>query len=96
MGGGFCMADGSHPKGEHPVDEEPVGPVLEAVKAQHAAMDDPVAQQAREHDRAKAREGGIDRLHEDTQRLRVGETRELLRPVLADLRWLRDDLLSQV
>ena len=57
------------PKGEHPADEEPVGPVLEAVKAQHAAMDDPVAQQAREHDRAKAREGVIDRLHEDTQRL---------------------------
>jgi molecular chaperone GrpE (heat shock protein) len=50
---------------------------------------------AREHDRVRVREVVIDRLHEENQRLRAGEARELLRPVLADLRRLRDDLLRQ-
>jgi molecular chaperone GrpE len=58
-------------------------------------MDGLSFQVAREHDRAKAREAVIDRLHEENQRLRAGEVREFLRPMLADLRQLRDDLLGQ-
>jgi molecular chaperone GrpE (heat shock protein) len=52
-------------------------------------------QVAAEHDRAKAREAVIDRLHEENQVLRAGESRAFLRPVLTDLRQLRDDLLAQ-
>ncbi|MGC5052860.1 nucleotide exchange factor GrpE [Micromonospora sp. DT48] len=48
---------------------------------------------ARSQDRAKAREQVIDRLHEDNQRLRAGERRLLLRPLLTDLQRLRHDLL---
>lgn len=75
--------------------EESAGSVLDAIKALSAVVDSLSFQLAREHDRAKAREAVIDRLHEETRRLRAGETRELLRPVLADLRRLRNDLLSQ-
>lgn len=46
-------------------------------------------------ERAAARERVIDRLHEDNQRLRAGERRLLLRPVLVDLYRLRDGLLRQ-
>jgi molecular chaperone GrpE len=58
-------------------------------------MDGLSFQVAREHDRAKAREAVIDRLHEENQVLRAGEARAFLRPVLTDLRQLRDDLLAQ-
>jgi molecular chaperone GrpE len=75
--------------------DEPAGSVLDAIKALNATVDSLSFQMAREHDRARAREAVIDRLHEETQRLRAGETRELLRPVLADLRQLRDDLLGE-
>ncbi|WP_412542643.1 nucleotide exchange factor GrpE [Longispora sp. K20-0274] len=46
-------------------------------------------------DAAAARERTIDRLHEENQRLRVGERQLLLRPVVTDLHRLRDDLLRQ-
>jgi hypothetical protein len=46
-------------------------------------------------ERAAARERVIDRLHEENQRLRVGERQLLLRPVLVDLCRLRDGLLRQ-
>ena len=50
---------------------------------------------AKGHARAEAREKTIDRLHAEVERLRAGETRLLLRPVIADLRRLRDDLITQ-
>jgi molecular chaperone GrpE (heat shock protein) len=50
---------------------------------------------AASHDRAAARERVIDRLHEENQRLRNGERQLLLRPLLADLQRLRNDLLRQ-
>jgi molecular chaperone GrpE len=87
--------DAADPKSEDRVAEGPADPVAGAINALRAAMDDLTSQVAREHDRAKARETVIDRLHSDAQRLRAGEGRELLRPVLADLRRLRDDLLGQ-
>ncbi len=83
------------PKDEDPAAEESSWPVLEAIKALHATVAGLAFQIAGEHDRAKAREAVIDRLHEETQRLRAGEARELLRPLLTDLRRLRDDLLGQ-
>lgn len=87
--------DSGDPRSEDPLAGAPASPVLDAIKALHAAIDGLSFQVAREYDRAKAREAVIDRLHEENQRLRVGEAREFLRPVLADLRQLRDDLLGQ-
>jgi molecular chaperone GrpE len=45
--------------------------------------------------RAAAREHVIDRLHEENQRLRAGETQLLLRPILTDLQRLRNELLRE-
>jgi molecular chaperone GrpE (heat shock protein) len=52
-------------------------------------------QLAKDHARAEARERTIDRLHAEVERLRAGEARTLLRPVITDLRRLRHDLLAQ-
>jgi molecular chaperone GrpE len=49
----------------------------------------------RYHARAQQREGVIDYLQAELDLLRRGERRGLLRPVLADLCRLRDDLLKQ-
>ena len=49
----------------------------------------------RYHARAEQREGVIDFLRSELDTLRRGERRGLLRPVLADLCRLREDLLSQ-
>lgn len=87
--------DAADVKAEDLAAERPADSVLESITALHAVVDDLASQVAREHDRAKAREAVIDRLHEEAQRLRAGEARELLRPVLADLRRLREDLRGQ-
>jgi molecular chaperone GrpE len=49
----------------------------------------------RYHARAEQREGVIDHLRSELELLRQGERRGLLRPVLADMCRLRDDLLKQ-
>src|SRR5690349_2190260 len=49
----------------------------------------------RYHARAEQREGVIDYLRSELDVLRRGERRGLLRPVLADMCRLRDDLLGQ-
>jgi molecular chaperone GrpE len=49
----------------------------------------------RYHTRAEQREGVIDHLRSELESLRQGERRGLLRPVLADMCRLRDDLLKQ-
>lgn len=49
----------------------------------------------RYHVRAEQREGVIDHLRSELELLRQGERRGLLRPVLADMCRLRDDLLKQ-
>lgn len=87
--------DSADPRSEDALAATPASAVLDAIKALHDTVDGLSFQVAREHDRAKAREAVIDRLHEENQRLRAGEAREFLRPVLADLRQLRDDLLGQ-
>ena len=87
--------DSGDPGNEDPLAGSPASQVLDAIKALHATVDGLSFQLTREHDRAKAREAVIDRLHEENQRLRAGEVREFLRPVLADLRHVRDDLRGQ-
>jgi molecular chaperone GrpE (heat shock protein) len=47
------------------------------------------------HARAEQREGIIDHLHRELERLRTGERREVLRPLLVELGRLRHDLLRQ-
>jgi molecular chaperone GrpE len=69
--------------------------VLTAVSELRASLAALASQAARDHDRAQAREGVIDRLHGEVERLRAGEARALLRPAVTDLRRLRDDLLTQ-
>ncbi len=49
----------------------------------------------RYHARAEQREGVIDHLHAETDRLRRGERRGLLRPLLVEMCRLRNDLLRQ-
>jgi molecular chaperone GrpE len=79
---------------QEPIEQaEPAGPpglLLAEVLAELAELR---AQVAREHDRAAAREQIIDRLHGDNQKLRSGERRLLLQPLLVDLRRLRHELL---
>jgi len=60
-----------------------------------AAMRELADASKRYHARAEQREAIIDHLREEVDRLRRGERRGLLRPVLADLCRLRDDLLKQ-
>jgi molecular chaperone GrpE len=81
-----------------PTDARPGGSadaVLSAVSELRKGLANLESQAAREHDRAQAREAVVDRLHEEVGRLRAGEARALLRPVVTDLRRLRDDLLGQ-
>jgi molecular chaperone GrpE len=60
-----------------------------------AAVRDLAGSAQRYHARAEQREGVIDHLREEVDRLRRGERRGVLRPMLADLCRLRDDLLKQ-
>jgi molecular chaperone GrpE (heat shock protein) len=92
------MSDVREERPGQPADERPGGSadaVLSAVSELRAVLANLESQAAREHDRAQAREAVIDRLHEEVERLRAGEARAMLRPVVTDLRRLRDDLLGQ-
>jgi hypothetical protein len=73
----------------------PAGDALSAIGELRVSIAELVSQVARDHDRAQAREGVIDRLHAEVQGLRAGEARSLLRPVVTDLWRLRDDLARQ-
>ncbi len=65
---------------------------IEGLREAVARLSEQIAQ---DHARAAAREKTIDRLHGELERLRAGEARLLLRPVIADLRRLHHDLLAQ-
>jgi hypothetical protein len=60
-----------------------------------AVLRDLAAASGEYHVRAAQRERVIDRLHDEVERLRSGERRGLLRPLLVDLCRLRNDLLRQ-
>lgn len=91
-----------------PVDEDPEsGPGIVVIAPADSMAADPalaelsaaVRQVAdlsrRYHARAEQREGVIDFLRSELDTLRRGERRGLIRPVLAEMCRLRDDLLSQ-
>jgi molecular chaperone GrpE len=72
------------------------GPAVGELLAQVAAATQEIAAaENRYHARAEQREGVIDYLRSELDLLRRGERRGLLRPVLAELCRLRDDLLKQ-
>ncbi|MGI3781014.1 MAG: nucleotide exchange factor GrpE [Janthinobacterium lividum] len=60
-----------------------------------AAVYSLTAEVEKHHDRAKHREGVIDNLHAEAERLRIGERRGAVRPLLVELARLRDDLQRQ-
>lgn len=60
-----------------------------------AAVDEIAGSADRYHDRAQQREGVIDYLRSELDLLRRGERRGLLRPLLADMCRMRNDLLRQ-
>ena len=66
-----------------------------AIETLHTAIAELGSQVAKDHDRAAAREKTIDRLHEEVEKLRAGETRSVLRPAVTDLRRLHGDLITQ-
>ena len=71
-------------------------PAGDTLLAEIAARTREIADGAdRYHARAEQREGVIDHLRSELETLRRGERRGLLRPVLAELCRLRDDLLKQ-
>jgi molecular chaperone GrpE len=79
-------ADGSAPPGEP-------SPALTAEIS--VAVRELADSSQRYHARAEQREAVIDHLRDEVDRLRRGERRGLLRPLLADMCRLRDDLLKQ-
>lgn len=54
-----------------------------------------VAELEKHHQRAAHRESVIDKLHAELEKLRTGERRGVVRPLLASLARLRDDMLKQ-
>ncbi|MEU8001316.1 nucleotide exchange factor GrpE [Catellatospora sp. NPDC049111] len=84
--------DDESQQADAPAEPTAVDAALAGVRAELAAVREGLAA---EHDRAAARERVIDRLHEENQRLRGGELRLALRPVLTELQRLRNDLRRQ-
>jgi molecular chaperone GrpE len=79
-------ADGPGPPGE---------PSSASMAEISVAMRELADSSQRYHARAEQREAVIDHLRDEVDRLRRGERRGLLRPLLADICRLRDDLLKQ-
>lgn len=71
------------------------GAVAVAIAELRVAVEAMGTQVAKDHARAAAREQAIDRLHQEVERLRAGETRLLLLPAVTDLRRIHHDLRIQ-
>jgi molecular chaperone GrpE len=97
--GAAVPADSAPPEPAPPEPEAGAGepePAVGELLAQVAAATQEIAAAAdRYHARAEQREGVIDYLRSELDLLRRGERRGVLRPVLAELCRLRDDLLKQ-
>lgn len=86
-------------------DPPPTGPPTEPVPQQSSTVDPLmgvsaslvrlVAEFEKHHQRAAHRESVIDNLHTELEKLRTGERRGVVRPLLASLARLRDDMLKQ-
>lgn len=75
-----------------PDGQDTAGAVLAGISADIQRL---LVASERYHARAEQREGVIDHLRAEVERLRRGERRGLLRPLLAEMCRLRDDLLRQ-
>jgi molecular chaperone GrpE len=86
-------------------DPPPADPPAEPVSQQSSTVDPLVdvsatlvrlvAEFEKHHQRAAHRESVIDNLHAELEKLRTGERRGVVRPLLASLARLRDDMLKQ-
>jgi molecular chaperone GrpE len=74
---------------------EPDGQAADLLAGILSAVRELAVSSARYHSRAEQREGVIDHLHSEVDRLRRGERRGLLRPLLVEICRLRNDLLRQ-
>lgn len=74
---------------------EPAGQAADLLAGILKAVQEVAESSERYHARAEQREGVIDHLHSEVDRLRRGERRSLLRPLLVELCRLRNDLLRQ-
>lgn len=93
---GGIMPDTPLPADPDPAEADEAGPYGDTLLVEIAARTREIADSAdRYHARAEQREGVIDHLRSELETLRRGERRGLLRPVLAELCRLRDDLLKQ-
>ncbi|MGH2769192.1 MAG: nucleotide exchange factor GrpE [Actinomycetota bacterium] len=83
-------------KEEAPAGDTESGETLERVVAELRDLTVAVAELTerigQDRDRAAHREAVIDRLHEENQRLKAGETNRILDPILRDLIRLHDEL----
>lgn len=73
----------------------PAGQPVDLLTRIFTAVQEVAESSGRYHARAEQREGVIDHLHSEVDRLRRGERRGLLRPLLVELCRLRNDLLRQ-
>jgi len=80
----------AEPLGAEPADR--TGALLAAISE---TLERVAVSSERYHARAEQREGVIDHLHAEVDRLRRGERRGLLRPLLVEICRLRNDLLRQ-
>lgn len=91
----------AEPAGAEPADTEEASAATvpdgtaSALAEVSAAVGQLAEEAKRYHARAAQRESVIDRQHDELERLRRGERRGLLRPILTDVCRLRDDMLRQ-
>jgi len=88
------IAPGLVPEAETAASEA-AGPHSDLLGEIHQTVRELAGQAERYHMRAEQREGVIDHLRSEVERLRRGERRGLLRPMLVEVCRLRNDLLRQ-
>lgn len=74
---------------------EPAPSAVDPLTDVSATLDRLVTETEKHHQRAKHRESVIDTLHAELEKLRTGDRRGVVRPLLASLARLRDDMLKQ-
>lgn len=83
------------PAGKGPEHETPAEPPADPIGELTAAVTRLVTESEKHHARASHREMVIDNLHAEAERLRTGERRGTIRPLLMAVARVRDDLMRQ-
>lgn len=83
------------PAGDDPERESPVARAADPIAELTAAVTRLAAESGKQHARAAHREAVIDNLHAEVEKLRTGERRGTIRPLLVSVARIRDDLLRQ-